>query len=254
MRLLLVDGTNAVLRYAAAMIGDLRAESVPDADSLRVLSAVERAIRQCAAIAHCDHAIIAFDAAEGTWRRELFSEYKKGRKKIPFPWSAGLSRFLADGGWFCSVAPGFEADDIIATMARRSIDAGHRVAVLSSDSDLLQLASEWCSIYQYSSGEVRFVLRNPQWIAEHYGIRDVWQLAYYKALVGELGDGLPGVPGIGPKRALHLMAQYPSAKDLSSSRALPAKDLARFRRMLELVTLREDVPLAPLIPMVCRVP
>lgn len=251
MTLLLVDGTNIVMRYASAMLPDITAEDDPNVIG-KVMDAVTRAIGQCAEVAHAAHLIVAVDSSVGSWRRELYPEYKIRRTTVTHAWSNRLSIHLSQRGVFVTREPGFEADDILATLAMRATMAGKQVAILSGDSDLLQLASLQVYVYQFGKQPVepRFVNRPMTWIREKYGIASVGHLAAYKALVGEPGDGLPGVPGIGPVKAKKLLAKY----SLSSLASAPEIDAPAFKLALRLVTLREDVPIAPIAPSACRIP
>jgi DNA polymerase-1 len=132
------------------------------------------------------------------------------------------------------------------------VRAGKLVAILSGDSDLLQLATLGVLCYQFGRAgvEARFVNRPMQWIREKYEIPSAGQLPAYKALVGEPGDGLPGVPGIGPVKAKKLLHQYETTTALCDSMAI---DTPTFLAALDLVTLREDVPIDPIPPALCRI-
>jgi DNA polymerase-1 len=250
MTLLLVDGTNVVMRYVGAMVTD--AQHASDAEIEKVLRGVTKAIVDCADVAGATHLIVALDSGVGSWRRDKYPEYKAKRTDSTLIWSNRLNIHLAARAVVCVRAPSFEADDVIATLSARAERAGKMVAILSGDSDLLQLAS--LSVYCYQFGkpgvEARFVNRPMQWIREHYEIPSAGQLAAYKALVGEPGDGLPGVPGIGPVKAKKLLHQYESTVALCDSMAI---DTPAFLAALELVTLREDVPIDPIPPALCRI-
>lgn len=253
MKLLLVDGTNLVLRYAFAKLGDLQAEHSEQAIQGVLAASLDRIV-ECCFVVRATHAIICFDSPESTWRREIYPAYKITRAKIEFPWSSRMAEFLAAARWRCLALPRYEADDLIATLAARASEKGHLTAILSSDSDLLQLASETCDIYQYgASGEPRFVRRSEEWIAAKYQIRSVAQLRMFKALAGESGDNLPGVGGIGPVKARQLIALHGDPETLLASSELRASKQAEFRLALQLVTLRDNVPIEAVKPAECRV-
>lgn len=259
-RLLIVDGTNLVMRWASAMAGPAPTE----ADSAQVCGAVQAAIRNCARRAGCALALIAVDSPGPTWRKSRFPAYKRHRSEAlardgssaagTGDWSTWLGMRLTAGGWHVVGVDGFEADDIVATVAVRANGAGIRPAVLSGDSDLLALAMIADCWQPVPALEGRFALRTPEWICERYGLRYVAQLALYKALVGEPGDGLPGVTGIGPKKAGRLLAAYPTAPDLLTSMALRREQKEKLVLALELVALREDVPVGELSSAKLRIP
>jgi 5'-3' exonuclease len=254
MRLLLVDGTNVAVRYAFAILGEQQVNPEPG-DTLKVMRSVERALRDCAEETKCGHAIVALDSGGETWRKALFPEYKATRKASTSSWSAALSAYLSGAGWLCLEAAGFEADDIIATLAVRASERGHRPAVLSSDSDLLQLAGEFAAVYQFGGkGEPRYVERSPVWVTERYGLRDAAQLALYKALVGESSDNLPGVSGVGPKKAAHLLSLFRSREEIETAGVFAKTKREQLALMLTLTTLRYDVPLGTFAPSMCAIP
>lgn len=251
MRILLVDGTNLVMRYASAMVPNLD-EALPD-DVRRVTRGVERAIRECAmTAAGCQHAIVALDSVE-SWRKAEYPEYKAHRLGTTGVWSNRLNMALVERGLFCVRAAGFEADDIIATLVARAARAGHSSAVLSGDSDMLALASLFCDVFQFGKQhDPRFVRRSMAWIAEKYEIGTSLNLRGYKALVGEPGDNLPGVPGIGKVKARKLLAEHGTIEGVMGSGALSVDQVQQCAFMLRLVTMREDVPLDPISPAMCK--
>lgn len=238
MTILLVDGANVVRRYAHALLGD-GWDKPSDEDYLRVMEGAERAIRSCAQEAGCGDTIIALDAEGETWRKRLYPDYKVQRPVGEFSWRQALARDFKANRWRCAEAFRFEADDVIATLVAQ----GGYPAILSSDSDLLVLADR-AVIYQFGRGEEpKYVPRGPRWTCEKYGLRTLAQLPLYKALAGEPGDNLPGVRGIGPRRAQALLAVYDSADDLFNSGKLSEEKCDQLDLMLELVTLRTDVPM-----------
>jgi DNA polymerase-1 len=249
--LLLVDGTNIVMRYASAMAGDLDAPTAEDIE--KVCNAVTRAILACCTDAGATHVIVALDSGVGSWRRALYPEYKAHRTTKTLEWTNRLNITLTFSGIMCVRVPEFEADDIIATLAARAQKNGKEVAVLSGDSDLLQLASLACSVIQFGKHpEAKFVARSMQWIKEKYGLAHAGHLALYKALVGEPGDGIPGVPGIGPVKARKILSLNTHPSEI----ALLLKgevEVEAFKLALQLVTLRDDVPIEPIPGSECRV-
>lgn len=254
MRILLVDGTNVVMRYAHAMAGNevgalpnhpLIVREVPS-----IMRAVEVAIRECAAVAQCTHAIVALDSGIESRRKALYPEYKGKRLQSTTIWGNRLAIYCHEHQILTQRWSGEEADDVIATLVARVGRAGSTCAVLSGDSDMLQLASLWCDVFQFGQkGEPRYVCRSMAWIAEKYGLKHSGQLPLYKALVGDPSDNLPGVKGIGKKKAQVLLRTFETAEALRACSMVPPE---QFALMLSLVTLNEQVPLDPITPTMCR--
>src|SRR5262245_46851657 len=114
-------------------------------------------------------------------------------------WSAIAPIHLEAFGWRSVSFSGWEADDIIATLQTRaaSVDTW-KTTVFSGDSDLLALSCDTCDVRTPAAGDgLRFPVRGREWIYGHYGVAPQ-ALPYFKALVGEPGDNLPGVSGVGP--------------------------------------------------------
>lgn len=260
MRFLLVDGTNVVMRYAFAMLPDVmssekRTPLTPE-DVEKVMAAVEHSIRKCADTAGCTHAIIAVDSAVDSWRKAIFPEYKKARPPITSEWSNRLHMYLSARGWLVLRQPSYEADDILATLSARLTAAAKGHTILSGDSDLLACVSSLCTVMQFGRGdEPRYVPRPSAFVMEKYGVLPM-HLRLFKALVGEPGDGVPGVRGVGPKKAAKLLVQ--SVGDHEILRGLvnlhSGTALAEFDQMLACVTLNAKVPLDPIAPSRCAIP
>lgn len=255
-RILLVDGTNIVMRYAHAMAPDfVREPDNPAAEAAveRVASACVRAVLECADVSSSPYVIVAFDSG-GSWRKERYAEYKTNRTVSTRRWSESLRSACETSRVHTVVCNGFEADDVIATLEQRARESGRQTAVLSGDSDLLVLASDSCHVYQFGrKDEPRYVRRSQEWIKEKYGIASPQLLRDFKAIVGETGDSLSGIPGYGPKKALHLLERFGNADALLGSLALTEANREVLALMLELVTLRTDAPVEPVSPAACRI-
>lgn len=253
MRLLAVDATNCVVRFAAAMIPNF--SDLPDDAAVQqapgVLAAVERAVLACAQEARCAHAVLALDSSAPLRRKGLYAAYKSNRTTRTTLWSDLAEIHFREIGMLTIRYPGEEADDIIATLAARVRDRGREMAILSGDGDLLQLARDGVECWQFGrKPEPRFVRRTPEWITHRYHeIASLDQLPVWKALAGDASDHLPGVKGIGAIRAARLLKEHPTAAAICE--AMP--DIAdQLRLMLSLVTLRDDIPLDPINPAACR--
>jgi DNA polymerase-1 len=163
-----------------------------------------------------DFAAVAFDSPGKTFRHEQFPAYKANRPPTPPDLSEQfeLVREFADTCGLASVeAPGYEADDIIGTLARAGADAGMDVLVVSIDRDCLQLIDDRVRVLSPSRGPLDAVMFDEEEVQRKYGYRPS-QVADAKSLIGDPSDNIPGVPGIGKKTAASLLAEYESVEEI----------------------------------------
>ncbi|RLQ91897.1 DNA polymerase I [Planomicrobium sp. Y74] len=160
------------------------------------------------------HMMVAFDAGKTTFRHETFSEYKGGRQKTPpelseqFPYL----RKLIDAYRIKQYElPNYEADDIIGTLSLEAEKQGDEVIVISGDKDLTQLASPSTTVYITRKGITDIEKYTVDHIKEKYGLTPL-QIIDMKGLMGDSSDNIPGVPGVGEKTALKLLAAHGSVE------------------------------------------
>ena len=156
------------------------------------------------------HVAVAFDLPGGTFRTEEYAEYKGTRDETPRPFIGQvelIEELLAAMGVRTLTAPGYEADDILATLARRGQDAGMEVLVCSGDRDSFQTVTEHCTVLYPIKGVSTLRRMTPAEVQERYGIPPE-RYPHLAALVGETSDNLPGVPGVGPKTAAKWINLY----------------------------------------------
>lgn len=248
MKLFLVDGSNIVLRCAWG--GDIAPlESVHAAGLM-----IERLAKELTAT----HMIIALDYPDTlTWRHELYPEYKAGRKVDTSPWIITAGAEFAKRGWHLEFVPGYEADDVIATIALRVGDRA-QVVVLSSDSDLLPLTVSGVTVVRpLNGGTVQSF--DAAGVCEKYQIPAAHLLYDFKAMTGEASDNIPGVPGVGLKRAANLLHRYGDLNaiievgrgGIEKYSKLVAEHEAAARLSLRLVSLNPDAPINPITPSTC---
>lgn len=162
------------------------------------------------------HMMVAFDAGKITFRHEGYQEYKGGREKTPrelseqFPLLKELLQGLGIAQYELS---GYEADDIIGTIAKEADEAGRQVLVVSGDKDMFQLASEHVQIGLTRKGVTEIEVYAPEQIQERYGL-EPHQIIDLKGLMGDTSDNIPGIPGVGEKTALKLLHQYGSVEEV----------------------------------------
>jgi DNA polymerase I len=193
----------------------------------------------------------SFDLAGPTFRDSLVADYKANRAAMPddlaeqINWVHEACEAL---GVPIVTAPGYEADDVIGTIATRAIDADFEVAIVSIDKDFFQLVHDGVRVYDPREDGAWF---DEAAVAEKFGVKPS-QVVDVLALVGDTSDNVAGVPGVGKKGAIDLITAHGSLDALLDKAAeLPQKKyrdtLAAHRldalRSRELVTIRRDVPL-----------
>ncbi len=159
-----------------------------------------------------DYACVAWDMPKTNIRKrlEIFPEYKAGRKPAPADFYAQipiLHELLEAFGWPLYELDDYEADDIMATLAKKASEQGIEVCLITSDLDALQAISPLVHVYALKKGLTNIDLFKPESFTEKYGLR-VDQFLDLKALKGDSSDNIPGVPGIGEKTATALLQEY----------------------------------------------
>ena len=207
-RLVVIDGKSVFYRGYYAMPGLSMADGTPTGGVYGFVSLAIELIKKL----EPDYVAVAWDK-RGTnirKRRELYPEYKAGRKPAPddFYQQIPILHELLDAfGWPLYEIDDYEADDIMGAFARQAESRGIETCLITSDLDALQLISPMTKVYAMKNG-----LRNiEEFTAEHfeekYGIRTE-QFLDLKALKGDSSDNLPGVPGVGEKTAVKLLQEY----------------------------------------------
>jgi DNA polymerase I len=221
--------TNAVYGFTAMLINLLRDESPT-------------------------HVAAAFDVSRQTFRSERYPEYKANRSSTPDEFRGQIDvtkEVLAALGITVLAEAGFEADDLIATLATQADKEGYRVLVVTGDRDALQLVNDDITVLYPRKGVSELTRFTPAAVVEKYGLTPA-QYPDFAALRGDPSDNLPGIPGVGEKTASKWITEYGSLQalvdDVESVRgkvgdALRA-NLASVVRNRELTDLVRDVPLA----------
>lgn len=165
-------------------------------------------------ISHC---FIAFDHGTKTNRHSLFPDYKAGRSKVDENLFVQMNevRHLLDLMKFASISmPGFEGDDLIASMSRKlKQSTNSNILILSSDQDLLQLVDERVSIIYKPHNSKQYALKTHENFFELQGCLPQ-QIIEYKGLAGDSSDNLPGVIGIGAITAKKLLSDYSTLENI----------------------------------------
>jgi DNA polymerase-1 len=162
------------------------------------------------------HFAVAFDVSRKTWRSEEFTEYKANRSKTPdeFKGQVQLIGELLDAMHANRFAvEGFEADDIIATLATQAEAAGFDVLIVTGDRDSFQLVSDHITVLYPTKGVSELTRFTPEKVVEKYGLTPA-QYPDFAALRGDPSDNLPGIPGVGEKTAAKWINQFGSFAEL----------------------------------------
>jgi DNA polymerase-1 len=156
------------------------------------------------------HVAVAFDKSRQTFRTEDYADYKAGRAKTPdeFQGQVSLLKEVLDALRIRHVElEGYEADDIIATIATKADAEGLEVVICSGDRDTFQLVNDNVSILYPVRGVSEVWRMGPAQVEEKYGVPPA-RYSDLAAMVGETSDNLPGVPGVGPKTAAKWITQF----------------------------------------------
>ncbi|MFI5961782.1 DNA polymerase I [Streptomyces asoensis] len=162
------------------------------------------------------HFAVAFDVSRKTWRSEEFTEYKANRSKTPdeFRGQVELIGELLDAMHVSRFAvDGFEADDVIATLATQAEAEGFEVLIVTGDRDSFQLVSEHTTVLYPTKGVSELTRFTPEKVVEKYGLTPA-QYPDFAALRGDPSDNLPGIPGVGEKTAAKWINQFGSFAEL----------------------------------------
>ena len=197
---------------------------------------------------------VVFDCREPTFRHILYPEYKANRKEFPedlAPQLTHIKNFLTFAGIPCIEKAGFEADDIIGTLAKDAASNGVEVFCLTSDKDFYQLVGEKIYLMKHNKSSGDFDLIDYYAVKEKFGVYPN-QVVDYLALIGDASDNVPGVKGIGEKTAQPLIEEFNDLeniynnieqiqRDSVKNKLLENKELAFLSK--KLVTIKTDVEL-----------
>jgi DNA polymerase-1 len=199
------------------------------------------------------HVAVAFDVGRHTFRTDAYADYKANRKETPtdFRGQVELIREVLDALSVPALqVEGYEADDVIATLAVQGEQAGMDVLIVTGDRDALQLVNDNVTVLMTRRGISDMTRFTPGEVADKYGLTPV-QYPDFAALRGDPSDNLPSIPGVGEKTASKWVREFGSLNDLvdrvdevpgKAGDALRAH-LAAVIRNRQLTELRRDVPL-----------
>lgn len=197
---------------------------------------------------------IGFDPAGHTFRHELFPEYKAQREATPedIKKAVPIIKDLIKAYRIPILeVPGFEADDVIGTMAKAAVSKGYEVRMITPDKDYAQLVEPNLLMQRPGHGNAPWEILGPQEVCEKYGLRSPLQVIDYLALMGDAADNIPGCPGVGPKTATTLLQQFGSCEDIithsselkGAVRKKIEEHVDEIKLSKVLTTIKTDVPL-----------
>ncbi len=201
-----------------------------------------------------DYIVAAFDRKEKTFRKEIYNEYKAHRPELAKELISQLIRsreVMENLGITVVDKAGFEADDIIGTLAKKFKDKNHTITILTGDLDALQLVNGKQTVVKtFKKGVSEATVYDEEAVVERYGVSPL-QITDFKGFVGDASDNIPGVKGVGPKTASEILQKYGSLE--KAYEALKKNPEKKFERILgeeasatlskKLATIDCDVPI-----------
>ncbi|WP_179378181.1 DNA polymerase I [Jannaschia marina] len=235
----LIDGSAFIFRAFHALPPlSRKSDGLPIGAVSGFCNMLDRYVQGNAGADAATHVAVIFDKGSHTFRNDLYDQYKANRDEMPedlrpqIPLTREATRAFNIA---CEEIEGFEADDIIATLAHRARDAGGRVTILSSDKDLMQLVG--------GGVEMLDPMKNKRvdddGVFEKFGVGPD-RVVDVQALAGDSVDNVPGAPGIGIKTAAQLIQEYGSLEELLDR----AEEIKQPKRRQTLIEKREQIELS----------
>jgi len=227
----LIDTMAYVFRSYYAM----RSMSAPDGTPINAVFGLGMTLQKLLRDLDPELAVCCFDAGAKTFRNDMFPDYKANRDEPPedlIPQFDLCRELVARMGFAVAMTPGFEADDLIATLTTRLRGEGHEVVIVTGDKDLTQLLAPGVQIYNLAKDD----WLNEERVPDKMGVR-ADQVADLLALTGDAVDNIPGVRGVGPKAATALLAEFEDLgaiyDDLDRVETLSVRGAKGLRKKLE---------------------
>lgn len=199
------------------------------------------------------HIAVVFDPAGPTFRNELYPEYKANREETPedikasLPW---VKKITEAYNIPVVESPGYEADDVIGTLAKKAEQEGYTIFLMTPDKDFAQLVSDNIFMYKPKRSGNEAEILGVEEVKERFGVDDPLQVIDILALWGDSSDNVPGIPGIGEKTSKKLISQYKSLETIlenidefkgkQKENISNSRDQAKVSK--QLVTIKLDAP------------
>ena len=251
-KLFLVDAYALIFKYYYAFLG--RPMRNRNGLNTSVVFGFVKFLRDIQKREHPDLLGVAFDPPGGSFRRELYPEYKANRAETPEDIILSVPYIKRALEGMCipilEVA-GFEADDVIGTLSQQGVAAGYDVYMVTPDKDYGQLVRDHCRIYKQKGADGAIELIGREEIHARYGIDDPVLVRDILALWGDASDNIPGVPGIGEKGACKLVREWGTVEQILAAapqiKGRQGEKIAAWGDRLllakQLTTIRLDVPI-----------
>jgi len=207
-KLLLIDGSSFLFRAFHAVPPLNSPEGMPTNAIFGVANMLRRLVKDH----QTDYFTVVFDAPGGTFRNELYSEYKAHRPPMADDLRvqiAPLHDLIRAMGFPLIMESGVEADDVLGVLAQVGVDAGFNVVISTGDKDMAQLVTEQVTLENTMSNTTTDV----QGVIDKFGVT-AEQIIDYLALMGDSADNIPGVPKVGPKTAAKWLGLYQTLENL----------------------------------------
>ena len=199
------------------------------------------------------HVAVCFDPKGGTFRHEVYPEYKAQRDAQPEDITLSIpyiKDILAAHNITVIEVPGFEADDVIGTLSRKAETEGYLTLMMTPDKDYGQLVTDKVLMYRPALKGTGFEVRGVKEVCEKYGISSTSQVIDLLALEGDASDNIPGCPGVGEKTAVKLINEWGSVENLIENvdslkgaiQKKVAENVEQIKFSKFLVTIKTDVP------------
>ena len=252
MKLFLVDGHALVFKMYYAFLGRPMINSRGEDTS--ILFGFTKYLLELIAREQPTHIAVSFDPPGGTFRNQLYPEYKANRSETPqlvIDALEPLTAIVKAMNIPVLMIPGFEADDVIGSMAKRSAAEGFDVYMVTPDKDYGQLIGEHILQYKPGKSGADNEILGPAEVCEKWGISRPEQVIDILTICGDSSDNVPGVQGVGPVGASKLLAAYGSVDGIYAHLdALTPRQKALFEAAADhidlsrlLVTIKTDIPL-----------
>ena len=203
-----------------------------------------------------EYAVLAMDPGGPTFRHEAYPPYKAQRQKMPEDLAASIPRAfeLASALGIPVVRKnGFEADDVMGSLAAKGVEAGFDVFLVTPDKDAAQLVRPGVRLYRPGNAGAAPEIYDENGVCGHWHLKEPRQMIDYLAMAGDSSDNIPGIRGVGEKTAATLLEQYgtleavldaaPSLKGALAKKVAASREDALMSKFL--ATIRTDVPLEP---------
>lgn len=221
MNLYLIDGNSYIYRAFYAIRGLSTSKGFPTNAIFGFINMLLKILRE----KKPDGIVVSFDSPVPTERHRLFEAYKAQRPETPEDLMKQLPHIRRVTSAFnikIFELPGYEADDLLATIAVKAAEAGANVFIVTSDKDMLQIVGDGVRIYD----PVKDMVRDSDYVLEKFGIGP-GRISEFMALTGDAADNIPGIKGIGEKAARELLTSFENLEDLLNHPERIKKDRLR---------------------------